>query len=273
MNNLNELIDRRGLLKYISPNVSGIYVLVVESLPYLREICELLPNAHITVATEFKDEQEDFDDLKVDWLAGNLTKLNIDENLFDIIIAEDALTFAPNPYDVTIYLNRRLKDTGFLITQFENVRFIGILESLRQGYFPVRERRLYAKTEVVRILNDALFKEISFTPDNKTAADIDEWLDFGFDNFNDELLVKNWIIKASKSKAEVAALKQFYTFEVRKELARILHRIEYDVERAENIERLKKFCEEYQIFDDYLYDFIDCVVVHREVFDFLRNEY
>ena len=150
------------------------------------------------------------------------------------------------------------------MTQFESIRYIGVLESLKKGYYPERERRLYAKTEIVRLLNDALFKEISFTPNDRIEYDIDDWIAFGFDNYNDELLVKNWIVKACRSTAEVAALKSFYTPAVRRELSRLLHRIEYDIDREENIERLRDFCEEHQIFDDYLFDFIEQVVVHRD---------
>ena len=270
MENLNELIDRRGLLKYISPNVGDICVLVIESLSYLKELRELLPAAHIMVLTEIKDAPFEFDDLHIDFMIGNIKKNFIDENIFDIIVAEECLTFAHETYDELFYINRRLKETGFLVTEFDSVRFIGVLESLKQGYFPFRERRLYAKTEIVRLLNDALFKEINFTAGLKINTNIDKWLKFGFDNYNDELLVKNWIVKASRSTAEVAALKQFYSADIRKELAKILHRIEYDIEREENIKRLIAFCDENQIFEDYLYDFIDSIVVHREIFDNLN---
>ena len=79
-------------------------------------------------------------------------------------------------------------------------------------------------------------------------------------------MVKNWIVKASRSTAEVAALKEFYTPTIRKELSKLLHRIEYDIDREANIERLHEFCEDHQIFYDYLCDFIDQVVIHRDIF-------
>ena len=263
---IDEEVDRRGLLKLIPPHVDNISVLVIESLSYLRELRELLPSAQILILSEFAEAKSEFNDLHFDWIIGDYKKFNFapDEKIFDIIIAEDCLTFAYEPYKTIFGINRWLKETGFLVTQFESIRYIGVLESLRKGYYPERERRLYAKTEIVRLLNDALFKEISFTPNERIEYNIDEWLDFGFDNYNDELLVKNWIVKASRSTAEVAALKTFYTPAVRKELARLLHRIEYNIDRKENIERLHNLCEEHQIFDDYLFDFIEQVVVHRE---------
>ena len=59
-------------------------------------------------------------------------------------------------------------------------------------------------------------------------------------------------------------MKAFYTPEIRKELTTLLRRIEYDIDCEENIERLRKLCEENMIFDDYLFDFIDQIVIHRE---------
>ena len=260
---IDEEVKRRGLLKLIPPLVGNINVLLIESLSYLRELRQLLPSANILVLTESKEAEVGFSDLQLDWLFSDYKKLNlpINETLFDIIISEDCLTFAYEPYKTIFAINRWLKETGFLITQFESIRFVGVLESLRQGYYPQRERRLYAKTEVVRLLNDALFKEISFTPNESINYNVDEWIAFGFDNYNNELLVKNWIVKASRSTSEVAALKEFYSPAVR---SKLLHRIEYDIDRKENIERLQDFCEEHQIFDDYLFDFIEQVVVHRD---------
>ena len=108
-------------------------------------------------------------------------------------------------------------------------------------------------------------RKFTVSPGEIIEYNIDDWIHFGFDNYNKELLTKNWIVKASRSTAEVANLKQFYTPEIRKELSKLLHRIEYDVDREENIARLHKFCEEHMNFEDYLIDFIEQVVVHREV--------
>ena len=51
---------------------------------------------------------------------------------------------------------------------------------------------------------------------------------------------------------------------VRKKLAQILHRIEYDIDRTENIAALKVFCEKENIFPEYLRDFIHETVIHEE---------
>ena len=109
-----------------------------------------------------------------------------------------------------------------------------------------------------------MFKEINFHPNEVIEYNIDDWLKFGFDNYNNELLTKTWIVKAGRSTSEVAALKQFYNPAIRKELARLLHRIEYDIDIEDNLQQLQKLCKENYIFDDYLYDFIDQIVIHRE---------
>ena len=108
---------------------------------------------------------------------------------------------------------------------------------------------------------------LNFAPYEIFDFDVDEWINFGFDNFVDDLNVKTWIVRADRSTAEVAALKRFYTPQIRKQLATLIHRIEYDIDREENILLLKNFCEENQIFDDYLNDFIDQIVLHRERFN------
>lgn len=256
---MSDVVERRGILKFISPNFLNINVLMIESLDYFDELHELLPNANFRIITT-----QSGTDINADYRTFDFKPF---ENTFDIIIAEDCLTYNYDWYKLLFGINRSLKETGFLVTQFESIRYIGVLESLRQGYFPERERKLYAKTEIVRLLNDTLFKEISFAKNETINYNIDDWLNFGFDNFNDELLTKNWIVKACRSTSEVANLKQFFTPEIRQQLARIIHRIEYNIDRESNIKLLKDFCAKYMIFDDYLSAFIEQIVIHREIFD------
>ena len=73
-----------------------------------------------------------------------------------------------------------------------------------------------------------------------------------------------------KLPAEVAALKELFTESTRAELSRLLHRIEYDIDVDENFSRLIKLCDREGIFDEYLTDFINQVVVHESAKDFIR---
>ena len=100
---------------------------------------------------------------------------------------------------------------------------------------------------------------------------VKDWERFGFDNFSDDLLTKIWLVKARKCEAEVAALKEIYTEEVRARLSRLLHRIEYDLNVEENFQKLMQFCRDEQIFEDYLADFVNQVVVHKNKAKFIKN--
>ena len=268
--------DRCGLLKFVSPNFSDrSAVLVVESENYLEDLRELMPNAQIAFLTTERDKKisELCRRLKVDLLHGDYTRngLPTEPKIFDIILAEDCLTYAPDFYVTLLELNHLLTDAGFLLTQFFNVRCVKVLEGLRRGEFPAKEKRFWAKWDVVKILDDAIYKEINFVAGEKLKNfSAEDWEKFGFDNSNDDLLTKIWLVQARKCEAEVAALKEIYTEEIRARLARLLHRIEYDLDIEENFQKLMTFCKAEQIFDDYLADFIKQVVVHKSAAEFIK---
>ena len=167
--------------------------------------------------------------------------------------------------------NHLLKDSGALLTEFFNVRFVGVLERLRRGKFFDNEQRLWAKADVVKLLDDAIYKEIHFLPGAREKISAEEWESFGFENYNEDLATRIWLVKACKCTAEVAALKEIFTPEVRADLSRLLHRIEYDLDAEENFQRLMKLCAREGIFDEYLSDFINQVVVHASAKNFLRD--
>ena len=106
----------------------------------------------------------------------------------------------------------------------------------------------WTKARLVKLLSDATYKEIHFLPE---------------ENF--------WLVKACKCTAEVAALKEIFTPEVRAELSQLLHRIEYDIDVEKNFLRLMELCEREGIFDEYLSDFINQVVIHAAAKDFIRK--
>ena len=244
--------------------------LLVESPQYIRWLCEHQPNARITAVTRYEEipVQDEFCNLPVDWhiLDYRREKLPFAEESFDYAVAEPLLTEAWLPYETLLDLSRRLTDIGVLYAAYDNIRYHGILEQLREGIFPVRETHLYAKAEIVRLLDDTLFKEIQFLPglQDDDLSEGQAWEAQGFDNFSSDLSTAKWLITAARSTARVANLKSLYDRETRKQLARILHRIEYDIDRQENIAALKKLCAEKMIFDEYLADFIQEACVHKE---------
>ena len=131
---------------------------------------------------------------------------------------------------------------------------------------------MWAKWDVVKVLDDAIYKQIEFLPESQFKnISVKVWEDFGFDNFSDDLVTKIWLVKARKCEAEVAALKEIYTEEIRARISRLLHRIEYDLDVEENFQKLMTLCKREQIFDDYLADFINQVVVHEDRKNFIQS--
>ena len=264
---MREIESREGLLQLIAPGPAPWKVLVVESLFYLRELCRMLPNAEISVVTIYEEvlELASYRALPVKWTFLDFRKerLPYEKGAFDLMLAEPCLTDALEPYELLTQLGRLLKDTGSLVTEFFNIRYWRVLEGLRQGCYPERQRRFYAKSEIVPLLNDAIFKEISFAPLKQDAGDgAREWVEMGFENFSDDLRTEKWMLKAGRSTAEVASLKGMFDAATRKRLSRLLHRIEYGVEAEKSYEDLWLLCREKMIFEDYLGDFAREVMVH-----------
>lgn len=260
--------ERRGLLKFVPPNFLPITVLVIEATEILRDLRKILPAAKIALKSmEITPKTRRLcDEFRIDLID----ELPPAQKIFELIIAPDVLTTGENFYATLLTLNQLLKDSGAVLMQFYNVRFIGVLENLRQGRFISNAQRFWAKADVVKLLNDATYKEIHFLPDMQGNFSADEWIDFGFDNFSDDLSTRVWIVKACKCTAEVAALKDVFTHETRAELSRLLHRIEYDIDAEENFQRLMNLCEREGIFDEYLSDFIEQVVTHAAAKNFIR---
>lgn len=199
--------ERRGLLKFVPPIFLPVKVLLIDSEEYFPDVRKLLPDAQIFITSE--------------------QNLPTSPKTFELIIAQELLTAGEDFYLRLLRLNRLLKDSGALLTQFTE--------------------KIWLKARIVKLLSDATYKEIHFLPD---------------ENF--------WLVKACKSTAEVAALKEIFTPEVRAELSRLLHRVEYDIDAEENFQRLINLCEREGIFDEYLSDFINQVVVHDSAKNFLK---
>ena len=272
----DELVERQGLLQLISPNIQPLEILAVESLFYLPELCAMMPNAHVSVVTTFEEitELKDYPALGIDWCFLDFRKdeLPFEQGRFDVVLAEPCLTMSYTPYETLVSISRLLKETGHLITEFRNIRYWHILETLKNGFFHEREERLYAKPEVVRLLNDAMFKEISFAPLKRDGSEEEmAWEALGFENFSHDLATEIWMLKADRSTAAIANLKSLFTPGIRKELSWLLHRIEYDIDREENMERLWSLCRKYAIFGDYLRDFAQEIMTHPDALEHLRH--
>ena len=262
---------RTELLELLAPSTEPLCLLVVDGSEHLARLRELYPNAEIHAITPYPEivENEAVAALDVHWhiLDWRRDPLPFAEEMFDRIISEFAIEYAYEPYDTLMVLNRALKETGTLYTCYTNVRYHRVLMGLRDGEFRVRgDRHLYAKPEVVRLLNDTLYKEIHFyageRDDDPAAADA--WAEEGFANFSDDLATRIWLVRAERSTAAAANLKLFFSQETRCRIARLLHRIEYDIAAEGAVAELRELCAREGIFRDYLADFITEVCVHEE---------
>ena len=260
---------RTELLDLLAPSPERLRILVVDGSAHLARLRELYPHAEIHAVTPYEEiaENEIVAALGVHWhiLDWRRDTLPFAEETFDRIISAFAIECAYEPYDALMSLNRALKQTGTLYTCYTNIRYHRVLAALRDGEFRVRgDRHLYAKPEIVRLLNDTLYKEIHFfageRDDDPSAGEA--WAEEGFANFSDDLITRTWLIQASRSTAAAANLKLFFAQETRRRIARLLHRIEYDIAAEESAEELRELCTHEGVFRDYLADFITEVCVH-----------
>ncbi len=264
------MAKRHDLMDFIAGGPLESRILVLDSSLYLPKLRRAFPKAELYAMTVYEEVPSfpEYQDLGVHWALQDYRKggLPYELRFFDMILSESCMECLWDSYESLMDISRHIKETGHFLGMFSNVRYWRILEGLRQGEFPVRDRHFYAKTEAVRILNDALFKEIFFIPsefceEEREQAEKLEAVGFAG---GEDLLTKTWMFRASCSKASVAALKEFYAPEARMLLARLLHRIEYDVEREESLRMLWELCRKEMIFPDYLFDFVEEVTVQKE---------
>ena len=241
-------------------------ILVVESADYLAELREKFPTAEIFFVTT----NEDFysDDVKTFVLDYREERLPFDEEFFDAIIGDLTLEVVTNPQDIAAGFSTFIKQTGCWLTSFRNIRHWKVLEKLMRGVFGGIVSRLYTRTEFERLLYASFYKEVLLLPQKKNAPPelLERLIDCGFDNFDDDLQTEFWLVRASRSMPELALLKSMFTPDVRADLSRLLHRIEYDIALEDSVQKFWRLFDAEGIFADYAAQFIRSVVVHRERF-------
>ena len=257
-----------GLMQFVSGEDFFEKILVVESATYLAELRERFPSAEIFfVATD----AEDFPDVKTFRLDYREERLPFDEEFFDAIIGDLTLEVVTNPQDIAAGFSTFLKQTGCWLTSFRNIRHWKILERLMRGAFGGIVSRLYTRTEFERLLYASFYKEVRLLPLKKNSPPelLNRLINAGFDNFDDDLQTEFWLVRANRSMPELALLKSMFTPEIRAQLSRILHRIEYDVATEYSVKKFWELVDAEGIFTDYAAAFIRSVVMHRE--NFYRN--
>ena len=253
-----------SLMNFISGEDFFNKILVVESDFYLAELKKRFPTAEIFFVTS-NDELTYPNTIFLDYRE---ERLPFDEEFFDLIIGDLTLEVVTNPQDIAAGFSTFLKQTGCWLTSFRNIRHWKVLERLMRGAFGGIVSRLYTRTEFERLLYASFYKEVRMLPlkRNSPSEMLNRLINCGFDNFDDDLQTEFWLVRASRSMPELSLLKSMFTAEIRAELSRILHRIEYDIEISESVRRFWEIFDAEGLFTDYVAAFIRSVVIHRENF-------
>ena len=244
-------------------------VLVVESSAYLEPLKARFPNAEIFFVTNEPDDVEKYSCHAKTFLVDyRLEKLPFDKNFFDAIIGDLTLEVVNIPQDIAAGFSTYLKSTGVWLTSFRNLRHWKVLEKLMQGSYNGIVSRMYTRRDFERLLTASFYKSMTFLPIIKKSPPkfLSKLLECGFENFSGDLEAEFWLVRAALSTPEIALLKSLYTPEIRAELSRLLHRIEYDVDTENSVKRLAELCATEGIFDKYVEDFVNEVVFHKKNF-------
>lgn len=257
------------LLSLLTPSAEKLNILVVESVSYLVNLREKFPQAKIFLVAAESDAIDNFKDIVDEFHAVNYIeeRLPFAAETFDYIIADLLLEQAGHPQDIAAGFSRFLKETGSLLTSFRNIRHWSVLEELRDGHYYSVVTRLFAREEFERLLYASFYKMVHITPQKRPNDKISaEFIAAGFANIHDDLNTEFWLVKADRSMPEMALLKSMYTKEIRKELAVLLHRIEYEIDALKTCNEFWHFYQEKMLFPDYMAAFIKQAVFHGERF-------
>ncbi|MBR0261460.1 MAG: hypothetical protein IJQ85_06655 [Selenomonadaceae bacterium] len=257
---------KSSLTEFISGEDFFEKILVVESFAYLKPLREKFPTAEIFFVTA--NEELNFPDVKTFLLDYREERLPFEEEFFDVIIGDLTLEVVTNPQDIAAGFSIYLKQTGCWLTSFRNIRHWKVLEKLMRGAFGGIVSRLYTRTEFERLLYASFYKEVRVLPLKKKSPPelLERLITCGFDNFDDDLQTEFWLVRAARAMPELALLKSMFTPDVRANLSRMLHRIEYDVATEDSVKNFWQLFDAEGIFPDYAAAFIRSVVVHREDF-------
>ena len=241
-------------------------ILIVESAEYIPILAERFPDAEIFFITT----DEDFFDERAKIFVMDYREeiLPFDLEFFDLIIGDLTLEVVVNPQDIAAGFSRYIKQTGIFLTSFRNIRHWKILEKLMGGWFNGIVSRFYTRTNFERLLFASFYKDVKFSPVIKTAPPklLEKLIACGFENFGDDLEVEIWQVRAARSIPELSLLKSMYTADFRADFARILHRVEYDIETFDSVEKFWQLYDAAGMFESYAAEFIRSVVIHRENF-------
>ena len=259
---------RSELLSFLVPDAAPLRVLVVESLEYLPQLRKMFPKSELHALAAECDPADIPTGVHWQELDYVTTPLPYERKYFDYIISDLALENVDNPQDIAAGFSLFLKDTGALLTSFRNIRHWSVLQNLMDGHYYSIVSRLYARAEFEKLLYASFYKSVRCQAQQRKAPPgmIDRLVTAGFENHDDDLEAEFYLIRADRSMPELSLIKSMYTSEQRRCIVWLLHRIEYDVVRAESTRSLWDEVTRLNIFPAYLAALIHETVVHTERF-------
>lgn len=193
------------------------------------------------------------------------SKINLPLNHYDLIIGSDIFEGVGDCLDMAAGLSQYLKTTGDLISCFNNLRYWKCFLNLFAGRLNPT-KKYFTRDSFRRMMTAAFYKSFEFMAETKKAPPrvLERLINAGIENSNDDLECVRWYFRASRSSPETYQLKQIGTQDFRDYLSKIILRIEYGIELENSIAEFNRLSAE--VFPEYINDFIDSIVMHREQF-------
>ena len=261
---------RPKLLSFLQPNAAFLRVLVVESLSYLTELRRMFPRAELYAVTVDMDALEMDAPTDVHWQILDYLSVPLPYTCgyFDYIISDLTLEKADNPQDIAAGFSMFLKETGAFLTSFRNIRHWSVLKNLMEGHYYNIVSRLYTRAEFENLLYASFYKSIRVQQQKREAPTglIERLVTAGFENELDDLETEFYFVRADRSMPELSLLKSMYTKVAREQMVRLIHRIEYDVDRAYSVQSLWALLDRLSVFPAYAASLVRETVVHTESF-------
>ena len=258
------------LLSFLQPNAASLRILVVESLSYLHGLRTMFPQAELYAVTADPDAVEGDIPEGVHWQILDYLSIPLPymRGTFDYIISDLALEQADNPQDIAAGFSMFLKETGALLTSFRNIRHWSVLRNLMDGHYYNIVSRLYTRAEFENLLYASFYKSVRIRQQQREAPKglIERLTVAGFENEQDDLETEFYLVRADRSMPELSLLKSMYTSAEREQMVRLIHRIEYNVERAASVHGLWEIVNRFGVFPAYLSSLVRETVVHTESF-------
>ena len=175
-----------------------------------------------------------------------------------------------------IYAFRQLQEhltyDGTLISLWGNVQHWTVIRDLLKGrwyfsdnpIFPKEHHRLFSKEEILELFRVMHYKNmrVDYLALQGEPARLEQLRLWSGMESCLALEVVFWCVEARLFKDEVIALRRQLTSELRKELARILRRIENDIEPGENCGLVREICKNQKVSKEYLEAFVRNVTLN-----------